>query len=299
MGEGSFSAEYLLSHLKSVAVEGAHLVHIGLDAGYVDGMVGADDGDAPLALELLDPRELGIVALASGDQGLAQLGIAAIDEGWQVRGLLLLAVAELAGEHHDGVPVALVEGAGEGNGVGYAAIEHGAAVDMGDGTSKGEGRGGSHDVDDALGALLLLEVYGTACEAVGGHTLHTHGVGTIGCIVVGPERLGQLAVEEVHVHDAVVAPQVAHSEVVALGLQVGKSVLGSAALMGGKRESIARTCRHGHEVREGDVVVGHPVEHAAGEDTAHAASFKYQCCMFELVFHRSCMIKGCLFFSLC
>ena len=81
-----------------MAIEGIHLVHIGFDAGHLYGMVGTDDNDAPFAFELLYPLELGIVALASGAQCLAQLGIAAIYKRWQVRRLLLLAVAEMPGE---------------------------------------------------------------------------------------------------------------------------------------------------------------------------------------------------------
>lgn len=52
-------------------VEGIHLGHVGLDAGHLDGMVGTDNGYAAFALETLDPLELGIIALGTGDKGLA------------------------------------------------------------------------------------------------------------------------------------------------------------------------------------------------------------------------------------
>ena len=81
-----------------MTIEGIHLVHIGFDAGHLYGMVGTDDSDAPFTFELLYPLELGIVTLASGAQCLAQLGVAAIYKRWQVRRLLLLAVAEMPGE---------------------------------------------------------------------------------------------------------------------------------------------------------------------------------------------------------
>ena len=96
-----------------MAVEGIHLVHVGLDAGHIDGMVGADDGDAPLTLELLYPGELGIVSDSAGVQCLAQLGVAAIDERGDAGRTLFLAVAMVAGEHHHGMLIALREGAGE------------------------------------------------------------------------------------------------------------------------------------------------------------------------------------------
>lgn len=72
--------QHTLSHLEAMLVEGVHLGHIGFDAGYLDGVVGTDDGNAPFAFETLDPLELGIVALGTGDESLAQLGIARIEE---------------------------------------------------------------------------------------------------------------------------------------------------------------------------------------------------------------------------
>jgi hypothetical protein len=83
------------------------------------------------------------------------------------------------------------------------------------------------------------------------------------------------------------AKEIAHAEVVTLGWQVGKSVLGTATLMRRKRQGVARTCRHTYEIGKGNVVVNHPVEHAAGEDTAHAATLKYQSCMSEPFAHHS------------
>ena len=50
--------QHTLSHLEAVLVEGVHLGHIGFDAGYLDGMVRTDDGDASFALETLDTIEL-------------------------------------------------------------------------------------------------------------------------------------------------------------------------------------------------------------------------------------------------
>ena len=72
--------QHALGDLEAVLVEGVHLGHVGLDAGHLDGVVGTDDGNAPFAFETLDPLELGIVALGTGDESLAQLGLARIEE---------------------------------------------------------------------------------------------------------------------------------------------------------------------------------------------------------------------------
>ena len=120
-----------------MVVEGVHLVHIGFDACHVDRVGWADDGDASFVLQLFYPGELVIVALATGTQNLAQLGIAAIDERWYAGWLLILAVASMASEHYYGFLVALLKGTLQGDGVGNAAIEHGTSIDMGNGACKG------------------------------------------------------------------------------------------------------------------------------------------------------------------
>ena len=102
--------------------------------------------------------------------------------------------------------MAQCDGSLHGDAVDDASVEHGRAVDIGDGGHEGEaGRGQGETVEAGWVARGLGEVVGTAREAVGRDHLEGEApprIAVVGVVVVGDQLVGEALVEQVGVEDA-------------------------------------------------------------------------------------------------
>ena len=103
-------SKHLLRHLKPMQIQSVHLIHIRLYASHLYGSFRTDDRDASLLFHALHHLQLCVVSRSTRTQGLTQLRITGIDEGWQMRRLLPLPIPTMPRENHDSLPVSLTQG---------------------------------------------------------------------------------------------------------------------------------------------------------------------------------------------
>ena len=135
--------------------------------------LGPDDEDLPFRLPFLHQIHGAVVSGSPTAQGLHQLRIFPIDQ--TIKGIdlaaVLLAVTLLPGQNQDILPVALLHGMNQGNGIGDAPVQTGGAVHLYHMTEDRHITGGRYDIHQPLLVLTLIQIIRLAGQAIGYHQL--------------------------------------------------------------------------------------------------------------------------------
>ena len=265
--------------MKAFLVEGFQLFGVAADAVDLHRTLGTDADDFAPVLHALDKGQLLVVGLHMMAQDYPQAGVLLVEKARHLDVGLAGTEATIAGHDDDIGRKALVDGSYHRNGVDDATVKHRDAVNLGNLCHVGQRGGSLGDGCQPTGIVLLRQVLGTARQTVGTDHLERGGIAPIGIVVEGHYLVGEALVKDVGVEDGALGEQTFQRDVAVLAQHVDVGITGTARLAAHVGQSVTGSCRHGHDVREIELVLHERIEDARGEHPAHAPSFEHQSCM--------------------
>ena len=199
-----------------------------------------------------------------------------IDKSRKIKVLIRLAIALIACQDQDQPIAALLERVPDRNSVANASIHHRHAIHISDRAKDRQRARGLADRQQTIPVPLLLQIFGLARQAIAHHHLESLRRLEEGVII---ERIIALRINIENVIQINIPPasqEMAPADVIVMLQQVDVAETRAAALSRDIRDAITRSCRDTDRIGKTDAMIHKAIEHADGEDAAHAASLQNQ-----------------------